>query len=75
MLSGVLHGPYADKTLMRNVLGFGLAREGTGRYAPRARFCELYLNGQYEGVYVLMEKVSHGLQLPSLWIVPTAAVS
>ena len=29
----------------------------TGRWAPRTRFIEVILNGEYEGVYVLMEKL------------------
>jgi len=52
----VLHGPYSDKTLMRNVLTFRIAND-MGRYASRTRFCELYLNDDYRGVYVLMEKI------------------
>lgn len=52
----VLHGPYSDKTLMRNVLTFRLAND-LGRYASRTRFCELFLNDNYRGVYVLMEKI------------------
>jgi hypothetical protein len=52
----ILYAPYSDKSLMRNVLAFRLARE-MGRYAPRTQFCELVLNGDYQGVYVLMEKI------------------
>ncbi|MEM0962869.1 MAG: CotH kinase family protein [Bacteroidota bacterium] len=52
----ILHAPYGDKTLMHNVLAYGLARQ-MGRYASRTRFVEVVLNGQYEGVYVLMEKI------------------
>jgi hypothetical protein len=52
----VLHAPYVDKTLLRNVLLYKLARE-LGWYAPRTRFCELLLNGEYMGVYVLIEKL------------------
>jgi hypothetical protein len=52
----VLHAPYSDKTLMRNVLAYGLAR-ATGRYASRTRYCEVVLNGEYQGVYVLMESI------------------
>ncbi|MBN2519373.1 MAG: CotH kinase family protein [Bacteroidales bacterium] len=52
----VLHGPYSDKTLIRNALIYHL---GTlmGKWAPRSRFCELYLNNEYCGVYVLLEKI------------------
>lgn len=52
----VLHGPYGDKSLIRNMLAFKLGRD-LGRYASRTRLCELVLNGQYWGVYVFMEKV------------------
>ncbi|MEM7037526.1 MAG: CotH kinase family protein, partial [Bacteroidota bacterium] len=52
----ILHGPYTDKTLMRNVLIMQMARE-TGQYASRTRHVELLLNGEYRGVYVLMEKI------------------
>lgn len=52
----ILHGPYSDKSLMRNVLIYRLANK-MGRYATRTRFCELYINGEYMGVYVFMEKI------------------
>jgi hypothetical protein len=52
----VLYGPFSDKSLLRNVLIYALSNE-IGRYASRTVFCELFLNGRYEGVYVLMEKV------------------
>lgn len=52
----ILHGPYSDKSLLRNVLSYHLG-ELTGRYAPRTRLCEVILNDQYEGIYVLTEKI------------------
>ncbi len=52
----VLFAPYNDKTLMRDVLAYKLARD-QGRYASRSRYCEVVLNGQYQGIYVLLEKV------------------
>lgn len=52
----VLHAPYADKTLMRNALTYKLSND-IGLWAPRTRFCELVLNGDYHGVYLLVEKV------------------
>lgn len=52
----VLHGPYSDKSLLRNVLTYHLGNL-TGRYAPRTRLCELFINDNYEGVYVLTEKI------------------
>ena len=52
----ILHAPYADKTLVRNVVAYRLARR-MGRYASRTRFCEVVLNGEYQGVYVLLESI------------------
>ncbi|HPG37807.1 MAG TPA: CotH kinase family protein [bacterium] len=52
----VLHNPYSDKTFIRNVLAYKIAND-LGQYASRSRLCELFLNGQYEGVYVLLEKI------------------
>ncbi|MGK0390275.1 MAG: hypothetical protein ACI94Y_003026 [Maribacter sp.] len=52
----VLHGPYSDKSLIRNALTYELG-SWTGRYAPRTRFCELMLNNEYRGVYLLVEKI------------------
>jgi spore coat protein CotH len=52
----VLYGPYTDKTLIRNVLAYHLGNL-TGRWSPRTKFCELYINDDYRGVYVLVEKI------------------
>ena len=52
----ILHGPYSDKTLLRNVITMHWAK-GMGQYASRTRFVELLINEQYEGIYVLMEKI------------------
>ena len=52
----ILGAPYSDKSLIRNVLTYKLGAD-LGWYAPRTRLCELYLNEQYQGVYVLTEKI------------------
>lgn len=52
----ILYGPYSDKTLIRNVFVYRLARK-LGHYAPRTEFAEVYLDGSYEGIYVFMEKI------------------
>lgn len=52
----LLHGPYSDKSLIRNALAMKLARD-VGQYASRTKLVELFINDQYEGVYVLMEKI------------------
>jgi len=52
----ILHGPYSDKTLLRNVMAMKMAND-MGQYASRTRLVELFVNEQYEGVYVLMERI------------------
>lgn len=52
----VLFAPYNDKSLLRDVLAYKIGND-LGRYAPRTRYCELVLNGNYEGIYVLIEKI------------------
>lgn len=57
----VLQAPYADKTLIRNALAYDASRS-LGRYAPRTRFVELFLDDRYRGVYVLTETPELGAQ-------------
>lgn len=60
----VLYAPFEDKTLIRDVLAFELARR-SGHYAPRTRFVEVFISsapgqlsmGDYVGVYILIEKI------------------
>lgn len=52
----ILNAPYIDKSFLRSVLAYKIARD-MGRYASRTRYVEMMLNGQYHGVYILMEKI------------------
>ena len=52
----VLYAPWQDKSMIRNILTYKLSND-LGKYAPRAKLIELYLNDEYRGVYVLMEKI------------------
>lgn len=60
----VLYAPYPDKTFMRDVLAYELHRE-MGRWAPRTRFVEAFVNQSdgvvsrrdYVGIYVLVERI------------------
>jgi subtilisin-like proprotein convertase family protein len=52
----ILYAPYSDKSLIRNYLSYELYRS-MGHYAPRTKFVELVINGEYQGVYVLTEKI------------------
>ena len=55
----VFHGPYVDKSMLRNALAYWLFRQA-GRYAPRTKHFDLYINGVYRGVYVMVEKIKRG---------------
>jgi hypothetical protein len=52
----VLYATYYDRSLIRNVLCYHWFRE-MGWYASRTKFCELVLNGNYQGIYILLEKI------------------
>ncbi len=52
----ILYAPYTDKTMIRDVLTYTLDAS-LGHWSPRCRYVELFLNGNYDGVYVLMEKI------------------
>lgn len=54
-----LVSPLNDKTLMRDVLAHYLARTSLP-WSPRTRYCEVVINGQYMGVYVLIETIKRG---------------
>jgi hypothetical protein len=56
----ILYAPYSDKSMLRNTFTFELGRR-TGNYGSRIAYCELVLNGEYRGVYVLMEKIKRDL--------------
>lgn len=54
-----LLAPYADKSMMRDLLSFELMRPWM-EFTPRGRYCEVFLDGTYYGVYILCELVSKG---------------
>jgi len=55
----VLNASYIDKTFMRHKLCYDLFREmGTHNLAPKSDFVKLLVNGQYKGLYVLMQKLT-----------------
>jgi len=57
----ILSSTYNDKSLIRNVLMYDLARE-MGHYAARTVYVDLFLNNHYEGIYVLTEKIKRSSQ-------------
>ena len=52
----IFYGPYSDKSLIRNALIYDLSNQ-IGQYATRTRFFEMTLNGDFLGIYLLMEKI------------------
>ena len=52
----ILFAPYNDKSLIRDALAYRLAHD-MGRYSSRFKFCELFIDGGYKGVYVMLEKI------------------
>lgn len=52
----ILSANYSDKTMMRNILSYQLSRE-MGHYASRTVYCEVIIDNEYKGVFVLMEKI------------------
>lgn len=54
-----LHGPFLDKTLIRNYMWYNIAGEVMD-YSPNVRFFELVLNGEYRGLYLATETITSG---------------
>ena len=52
----ILNSLAFDQTGLRDVLSYELS-EQLGQYAPRRVYCEVVINGQYNGLYVFMEKI------------------
>lgn len=54
----VLVNNYVDKTLLRNYLSFCFAADMGLEFTPECRFVDVFLNGEYEGNYLLCEKIT-----------------
>lgn len=53
----ILNGPFLDKTLIRNYMCYNISAEIMG-YAPNVRFCEVFINNEYKGLYLMLESIS-----------------
>lgn len=51
---------YADKSLVKNYITYRLSEMLGALYSPKCDFAELYLNGEYQGVYLLTETIKVG---------------
>lgn len=52
----ILNGMIFDPALIRDFLSYNLSRQ-TGEYASGTEYCEVIINGNYRGLYVLEEKI------------------
>jgi hypothetical protein len=55
---------FSDKSCLRNALTYSISRDmafPAGRWAPRLRFAEVYLDGDYQGLYQVVEKPKGGM--------------
>ena len=49
-----------DKTMLRNMITFDMARELKVPFTPEAKHVNLYINGEYRGLYLLSENIEIG---------------
>lgn len=52
----ILNATYNDKSLIRDVLTYQLSNQ-MGMYASRTKYVELVMDGVYQGIYILMERI------------------
>ena len=70
----VLNASFTDKTFLRNVLAFKLGND-MGRYASRTRFCEVIIDNEYMGLFILEEKVKRDKGRVNIKKLETADIS
>lgn len=54
----VLNGPFLDRSLIRNRLLYSVSRELLP-WAPDTRYCEVILDGKYQGLYLMVEPITN----------------
>lgn len=72
-----LLSPFYDKSLVREALVFELMRDYL-EYSPRVKYCELVLNGIYQGIYIMTARPRQGssrLNLPKPKTTPSDALT
>jgi len=52
----ILYAPYSDKSMLRNFISFYMGSK-LDPYCSRMAYCEVIVNNDYKGVYILMEKI------------------
>lgn len=56
----IFSAPYSDKSMLRNAITYQLGQKFNYDWQPRYKYCEMYLNGAYNGVYMVIEKIKRG---------------
>jgi hypothetical protein len=54
----VLYASATDYSYMRNVLSYHQYAKMTGLWGVKCRYVELYVDGEYKGIYVFMDKIT-----------------
>lgn len=58
----VINASYIDKTLMRHKINYDLYRQmNPENISPKSIYVKTYLNDNYEGIYLIMEKINAGM--------------
>ncbi|MCB0806966.1 MAG: CotH kinase family protein [Bacteroidales bacterium] len=52
----ILYAPFSDKSMLRNFISFYMGSK-LDPYCSRMAYCEVFVNNNYRGVYILMEKI------------------
>lgn len=47
-----------DPSFLRNKLAYDMACALSPEWSPAAEYCELYVNGEYQGLYLLVERIT-----------------
>lgn len=55
----VMHSCWADKSCLRNLIGYWQAAKLFG-WAPHTEFAEVFINDEYRGLYLIIEKIKLG---------------
>lgn len=53
----VLLANFTDQTLIRNYLAYNFARDIDMEFSPMAKFVDVYINGAYQGNYLLSDQI------------------
>jgi hypothetical protein len=70
----ILNGLGFEPGLIRDYLCYNLSRM-IGEYASRTAYCEVILNGSYNGLYVLQEKIKQGSERVNVSKIETTDVT